>query len=125
MTLKSRGSIAIDPWAKLKERKDFMNKGPIAKCQNFRGENKDSQFSRRNDVIPETKTDKRGDEKKKNRDKGRRRGETGEKKDGENSKDDIGRERDQKRKKKKKTEERPYRDTQQTQKNKETIEKDN
>jgi len=101
MTLKSRGSIAIDPWAKLKERKDFMNKGPIAKCQNFRGENKDSQFSRRNDVIPETKTDKRGDEKKKNRDKGRRRGETGEKKDGENSKDDIGRERDQKRKKKK------------------------
>jgi hypothetical protein len=102
MTLKSRGSIAIDPWAKLKERKDFMNKGPIAKCQNFRGENKDSQFSRRNDVIPETKTDKRGDEKKKNRDKGRRRGETGEKKDGENSKDDIGRERDQKRKKKKK-----------------------
>jgi hypothetical protein len=37
MTLKSRGSIAIDPWAKLKERKDFMNKGPIAKCQNFRG----------------------------------------------------------------------------------------
>jgi hypothetical protein len=76
MTLKSRGSIAIDPWAKLKERKDFMNKGPIAKCQNFRGGNKDSQFSRRNDVIPETKTDKRGDEKKKNRDKGRRRGET-------------------------------------------------
>jgi hypothetical protein len=31
-----------------------MNKGPIAKCQNLRGQNKDAQFSRRNDVIPRT-----------------------------------------------------------------------
>jgi len=29
-----------------------MNKGPIAKCQNFMEQNEDVIFSRRNDVIP-------------------------------------------------------------------------
>jgi hypothetical protein len=34
MTSKSRGPIAIDSRAKLK--KNSMNKGPIAKCENFK-----------------------------------------------------------------------------------------
>jgi hypothetical protein len=36
MALESRGPIAIDPGATLKKKKKiFMNKGPIAKCQNL------------------------------------------------------------------------------------------
>jgi hypothetical protein len=50
MTLKFRGPIAFDLGVKLKK-KISMNKGPIAKCQNFRGQIKDSHFGRDNGIV--------------------------------------------------------------------------
>jgi hypothetical protein len=50
--LKSRGSIAIDPGAQLKKKDFSKNKGPIAKCQKFRGKIKNSHFSKNKKKAP-------------------------------------------------------------------------
>jgi len=52
MMLKSRGLNAIDPGVILKKKEKIsMNKGPIDKCQKFRGQIENSHFSQENDAV--------------------------------------------------------------------------
>jgi len=50
MELKSRDSIVIEPGVKLKRRRFSLNRGPIAKCQTFRGQIEISQISKEKTV---------------------------------------------------------------------------